>query len=297
MNQGYVYVHVVRPRDAGRTLLEHHSAQYPAVGGEGWRERIGRGLVRVDDVVADGDRVLRAGERVTYHRPPWDEPAVPLDFGIVYEDEHVLVVTKPAGLQVQPAGMFQEHTLWHQVRVSAPWRADASHVHRLGRGTSGLMVFGLTSAARAHLCEQLRRRSPCKTYLAYARGTSLAGTLQARHPIGPIAHGPMVIWCAQPVGKPSHTRIRVLRREPQEDRTLVAAQPVTGRPDQIRIHLAACGAPLVGDRLFAPGGGIAEDVPPGVGGYLLHAAGVQFVHPATGERVKLRAPAPWARGG
>jgi 23S rRNA pseudouridine1911/1915/1917 synthase len=83
----------------------------------------------------------------------------------------------------------------------------------------------------------------------------------------------------------------VLRRE--SERTLVAAQPITGRPDQIRIHLAAAGAPIVGDPLFGPGGVPKSDAPPGAGGYLLHAAALSFPHPATGARLKFRSLPAW----
>ena len=83
----------------------------------------------------------------------------------------------------------------------------------------------------------------------------------------------------------------MVRRE--AERTLVAAQPITGRPDQIRIHLAAAGAPIVGDPLFGPGGTPKSSVPPGAGGYLLHAAALSFRHPATGIRVKVRSLPDW----
>jgi 23S rRNA pseudouridine1911/1915/1917 synthase len=89
--------------------------------------------------------------------------------------------------------------------------------------------------------------------------------------------------------------VRVLRRE--RERLLVAAQPITGRPDQIRIHLAAAGAPIVGDPLFGPGGTPKSAVPPGAGGYLLHSAALSFTHPVSGARVRLRSRPEWAAPG
>ena len=94
-------------------------------------------------------------------------------------------------------------------------------------------------------------------------------------------------------GRPSITRLRVLARDTSADRSLVAAQPITGRPDQIRIHLAACGAPIVGDPLFGPGGVPVSAVRPGDGGYFLHAAGLSVRHPATGHLLKLRSRPDW----
>lgn len=295
MNSGYVYRSRAQSEDAGRSVLAYHLAHFAHTQRDGWESTIAAGLVRVNGRVATCELVLRAGDLVEFHRPPWEEPHAPLDFRVVHEDESVLVVEKPSGLQVLPAGPFLEHTLWHQVRASALQRADASPVHRLGRGTSGLVLFGLTREARSSLSRQFRANEPCKTYLALVRGTELRQTIQARHPIGPMPHGALTVWCVRPdgAGKASHTRIRVLERDRARDRSLVAAQPITGRPDQIRVHLAACGAPIVGDELFAPGGGIASDVTPGHGGYFLHAAGLRFLHPTSGSTLKLRSRPAW----
>jgi 23S rRNA pseudouridine1911/1915/1917 synthase len=106
----------------------------------------------------------------------------------------------------------------------------------------------------------------------------------------------LLLHCAQPDGKPSATRLRVLARDEAAGRSLVAAQPITGRPDQIRIHLAARGAPLVGDPLFGPGGLPCSDARPGEGGYFLHAAALSVLHPATGRRLKLRSRPDWLSG-
>jgi 23S rRNA pseudouridine1911/1915/1917 synthase len=159
------------------------------------------------------------------------------------------------------------------------------------RGTSGLLLLGKTAAARASLSAQFRARTPTKTYLALVAGARLPDACVATHPIGDVPHGPIRIHVARAGGKPSRTRVRVLRRGTEA--TLVAAQPITGRPDQIRVHLAALGAPIVGDPLFGPGGVPKSDATPGAGGYRLHAAGLAFAHPASGRRVKLRASAPW----
>jgi 23S rRNA pseudouridine1911/1915/1917 synthase len=107
------------------------------------------------------------------------------------------------------------------------------------------------------------------------------------------AHGPLEIACVMAGGRASVTRLRVLARDRAADRSLVAAQPITGRPDQIRIHLAACGAPLVGDPLFGVGGLPIDSVRPGDGGYFLHSAGISVQHPSSGRRLKLRSLPNW----
>lgn len=293
MNRGYVYTSRVTPADAGLDVLAYHRRRFPKRTDAEWLASIEAGHVRVDERVARADDPLAAGSVVAFHRPPWVEPDAPTEFGVAYEDEHVLVALKPAGMQVLPAGPFFEKTLFHLVRASAHDRAEASPVHRLGRGTSGLILVGKTAVARESLARQFRERTPTKTYFALVEGGALPTTCHARHPIGDVAHGPMRLHVARAGGKPSLTRVRVLARDRALDRSLVAAQPITGRPDQIRIHLAALGAPIVGDPLFGVGGVAKSDVPPGTGGYHLHAAGIAFVHPASGARVKLRSRPTW----
>jgi 23S rRNA pseudouridine1911/1915/1917 synthase len=290
-NRGFVYRARVGVEAAGQTVLAFHVERFRHSDEAAWLAAIAQGRVLVNGQRAAAEQPLRAGDELQFHRPPWQEPDAPESFGVAFEDEHLLVVVKPPGLQVLPAGPFSARTLLHLVRSSEAARASAAPAHRLGRGTSGLIAFGKTALARASLARQFRDLGPCKTYLAWVAPASLPRSFVACQPIAGMVHGPLTIHVAAERGRASRTRVRVLRREPQ--RALVAAQPITGRPDQIRIHLAAAGAPIVGDPLFGPGGTPKSDAPPGAGGYLLHAAGLAFDHPATGARLKLRSLPDW----
>lgn len=293
VNSGYVYRDRVRPADARSSVLDYHVARFPHSDVRAWRLSIELGRVRVNGRTAVAEDLLEVGDELAFHRPPWREPEAPTSFSVILEDEDVLAVDKPAGLQVLPAGPFLARTLLGLVRASDPSRAQSSPVHRLGRGTSGIVLFGKTNAARAAFSQQFRECRPTKTYFALVEGGSLPASFVARQPIGRVEHGPMRIHVARADGKPSTTRVRVLARYPEVGRALVAAQPITGRPDQIRIHLAAAGAPIVGDPLFGPGGVAKSDATPGTCGYWLHAAALHFEHPRTGATVKLRSRAPW----
>jgi 23S rRNA pseudouridine1911/1915/1917 synthase len=297
VNRGLIYRAQVASADTGSSVLAFHVARFTHSDEFTWRESIERGRVLLNGRRATADEPLRAGDVLEFHRPPWNEPPAPESFDVALEDEHVLVVVKPAGLQVLPAGPFSARTLLNLVRASDTSRATAAPAHRLGRGTSGLMVFGKSALARSSLARQFRERKPVKTYLAWVEGVPLPTLFAARQPIGRVRHGPLEIHVAAEEGKPSLTRVRVLRRERsagvERERALVAAQPITGRPDQIRIHLSAAGAPIVGDPLFGPGGTPRSDAPPGAGGYLLHAAGLAFDHPVSGARIKLRSMPTW----
>jgi 23S rRNA pseudouridine1911/1915/1917 synthase len=291
-NRGHVYRARIDPADAGRSVLDFHVARFRHSGETEWRESIDRGRVLVNGRRVAPDETLRAGDELEFHRPPWREPEAPESFDVAFEDEHVLVLVKPVGLQVLPAGPFKQRTLLELVRSSDPTRAAAAPAHRLGRGTSGLIAFGKSGAGRSSLARQFRDLELVKTYLAWVEGgAQLQDSFVARQPIARVAHGPLRIYAAAEQGRASLTRVRVLRRE--LGRTLVAAQPITGRPDQIRIHLAAAGAPIVGDPLFGRGGTPKSDVPPGAGGYLLHAAALSFAHPTSGARLKLRSRPEW----
>jgi len=300
-NRGYTYRTRVADTDAGHTVLAFHVARYRHSDEAAWRDSIDLGRVLVNGQRVAPDEPLLAGDELEFHRPPWTEPDAPDSFEVAFEDDDVLVAIKPSGLQVLPAGPFKERTLLQLVRTSEASRAGAAPAHRLGRGTSGLVAFGKTALGRSSLAKQFRDFTLVKTYLAWVEGARLPDSFAARQPIAQLVHGPMKIHVAAESGKESLTRVRVLRRESivgsdgvgEVERALVAAQPITGRPDQIRIHLAAAGAPIVGDPLFGPGGTPKSDVPPGTGGYLLHAAALSFAHPATGARIKLRSQPSW----
>jgi len=297
-NQGYIYRTRVGGADAGSSVLAFHVARFRHSDETAWREAIALGRVLVNGrPVAAGD-LLSAGDELEFHRPPWHEPDAPESFGVAFEDDDVLVAVKPAGLQVLPAGPFCARTLLELVRASDATRAAAAPAHRLGRGTSGLIAFGKSALGRSSLGRQFRDFTLQKTYLAWVEGAPLPGSFAARQPIAPVQHGPLRIHVAAERGRESLTRVRVLRRERggASERALVAAQPITGRPDQIRIHLAAAGAPIVGDPLFGPGGTPKSDAPPGAGGYLLHAAALSFALPTGDARVKLRSLPAWLQG-
>jgi 23S rRNA pseudouridine1911/1915/1917 synthase len=293
-NSGWIYRTRVSPEAAGASVLAFHVARYRHSDEAAWRAAIDLGRVLVNGHRVRPEQPLVVGDELEFHRAPWREPEAPESFTVAFEDAHVLVVVKPANLQVLPAGPFSARTLLNLVRSSDASRADAAPAHRLGRGTSGLIAFGKTAAARSSLSRQLRELALGKTYLAWVEGERLPTSFAARQPIARVPHGPLTIHAAAQHGRASLTRVRVLRRE--GGRTLVAAQPITGRPDQIRIHLAAAGAPIVGDPLFGPGGVPKSDAPPGAGGYLLHSAGLKFTHPQSGARVALRSLPDWLDG-
>ncbi|MCC6302649.1 MAG: RluA family pseudouridine synthase [Gammaproteobacteria bacterium] len=294
LNRGYDYRERLGPEADGVRLLEYLARRYRHTAAAEWTERIAAGRVLVDGRPAPPDRVLRRGGELVWRRPPWVEPAAPRSFAVLYEDEDLLAVDKPAGLPTLPGADFLEATLLHQVQRYAP---DAAPLHRLGRWTSGLVLCARTPAARASLSGRWSTPAVGKRYRALARGLPAWDELTITAPIGPVPHAVLgTVHAAAPDGKPAHSRVTVLER--RADAFLCDVDIATGRPHQIRIHLAAAGHPLVGDPLYVSGGRPAPGARalPGDPGYRLHSAELRFPHPGTGcERVITCEPPPLLR--
>jgi 23S rRNA pseudouridine1911/1915/1917 synthase len=260
-----------------------------------WRARIAAGEVSLDGVTASAGGALRAGQCLAWRRPPWAEPVVPLGFAILFRDDALLAVAKPRGLPSVPNGGFLEHTLLFLVRRHAC--PDAVPMHRLGRGTSGLLLLARTEAARRAVAAEWRAGRVDKEYRALVSGVPASEAFSVETPIGLVPHARLGrVHAAAPGGKPALSHVRVLGV--RGDQALVAVTIPTGRPHQIRIHLAAAGHPLVGDPLYVAGGVPGPDPGlPGDGGYRLHAHRLALAHPATGRRLELEcAPPPELRG-
>jgi 23S rRNA pseudouridine1911/1915/1917 synthase len=291
-NKGYVYVDTIGAWWLG-SLLQHLRTHHQHSSEQQWHTRIVDGEVRVDDVVVcDGALPLRAGQRVAWHKPPWVEPAAPLDVRVVHDDDDLLVVDKPAGLPTLPGAGYLEHTLLHVVRSWSTNNATVSPIHRLDRGTSGLVLFARhTHAARA-LQQQAHAGLLDKRYDALVQGVVALDEQRVQVPIGMVDDVVVTaLAAADPAGKTARSVLRVVERRPAT--TMLEVQLLTGRAHQIRIHCAVVGHPLVGEPLYGAGGGRAPGsvARPGDDGFVLRAQLVTVLHPRNGERVTFMAAA------
>lgn len=297
-NNGYSYPDRVLDADKGVAVTAFYSRHYPHSTEETWRRRIQAGQVLLNGRPASPDEPLNRGDLLSYYRLPWEEPEAPRDFGTLFEDEDVLVLAKPSGLPVLPGGMFLENTLLHLARQR--YGAGCSPLHRLGRGTSGAILFTRNARAARSLAAAMYERRILKVYLALAAGTAMPDAFTVDAPIGPVPYRcPATVHAYRPDGRPSTSHVRVVRRLPGENATLLEVTIPTGRPHQIRIHLSYAGFPLLGDPLYQPGGipradGIDDEqaTTPGATGYLLHSWRIRFPHPARGEDVEVVCPPP-----
>ncbi|MEO1095534.1 MAG: RluA family pseudouridine synthase [Cyanobacteria bacterium J06638_28] len=305
MNQGWTYRDRVATAAVGQTLLDYYVQRYRHSSRDDWQQRIMAGLITVDGQPGKLNQQLHLGQQLAYSRPPWEEPRVPLDFAVLYEDEDLLAIAKPSGLPVLPGGGFLEHTLLHQLQVRYP-QSPPIPIHRLGRGTSGVMLLARSPLAKSELSRQMRNstqgeRSAStlhKTYRALVGASHLPPSFVVTTPIGLVPY-PVLgsVYAATSTGKSARSAIQVLRRD--ATCTLLEVKIQTGRPHQIRIHLAAAGYPLLGDPLYGPGGlpypvaNAEGEVPvPGDCGYWLHACELRFTHPRTQEILEIQCSPP-----
>lgn len=290
LNHGYAYASIIDKKDEGQSLLFHLASRYSHSTAQEWQENLQRGEVTLDGRVATGGELLAAGQTLVWNRPPWIEPEAPRRFDVLFEDASLLAVNKPSGLPTLPGAGFQDNTLLHLIQEQFP---GANPAHRLGRGTSGIVLFAKTQQAAARLTACWNTAKIQKIYRALAQGRATRELYEIRTPIGRVPHPRLgLVWAAHPSGKPSKSVARVIARAATT--TTFEVSLFSGRPHQIRIHLASIGHPLVGDPLYGANGLPLDNLPglPGDGGYFLHAQFLRFEHPITGEQIHLEAPLP-----
>jgi 23S rRNA pseudouridine1911/1915/1917 synthase len=292
-----VTVLTVEPASAGARLDRWLSERLTDLSRARLQALIRGGLVRVDGAVLKAAHRLRGGERVEIEVPPAAvETLAPeaVALSVVYEDDHVLVVDKPAGMVVHPGAGRSGGTLAAAILAHAPATAGVGGprrpgiVHRLDKDTSGLLVVAKTPRAYDDLVEQLSARTVTRRYLAVVHGRVRTSESVVDAPIGrhPSNRVKMAI---RPVGrgKRAITRYRVLERFAHF--TVLEVRLETGRTHQIRVHLASLGHPVVGDEVY---GKPRSRAPVELDGYALHATALAFVHPVFRKVIECTAPIP-----
>ncbi len=264
-------------------------AALPEVGTRTLAARLVRaGAVRVAGEHRPESHRLEGGEELEVDLPEEAAPAgAPPALAVVHEDEHVLVVDKPAGLVVHPAPGHQGPTMADALAALGAAGGDPERpglVHRLDRDTSGLLVVARSEAAFTALSEAIRERRVERRYLALVRGVPRSRTGRIDAPIGRDRRDRTRRSIDSDAPREAVTWFEV--REPLGGRTLLEVRLETGRTHQIRVHLAAIKLPVCGDPVY----GVPGDL--GLERQFLHAERLRFAHPVTGEEVDVASPLP-----
>jgi 23S rRNA pseudouridine1911/1915/1917 synthase len=282
---------LVVPPEAAGERLDRFLAAYERVGSRAAAERLlGDGSVLVDGAPRPKSHRLAGGEEVELELPERRESALspePVEgLRIAYEDEHLLVADKPAGVVVHPSAGHAHGTVVHGLLAQAIEGGEEPErpgiVHRLDRDTSGLLVVARSDEAHRRLQRLLRRRELVREYLALVHGRprSLAGRIEA--PIGRDRRDPTRHSLDTATPRDAVTTFELLELLPPHALLRVGLE--TGRTHQIRVHLAAIELPVAGDPTY----GVPGDL--GLGRQFLHAVRLAFAHPFTGEEVQVVSP-------
>ncbi len=281
------------------------------------------GLVRLNGAPASAADAVRAGDRVEIQSPPaalaplaaraTDGADAAPDIDVLYADDEIVVVNKPAGMTVHPAPGHPGGTLVDAMLARFPGMAAMAEpdgvmrpgiVHRLDQDTSGVMVVARTAFARMELARQFKERAVSKIYLAVVRGLVGRERLSIARPVGrhPVERKRMSVNSRH--GREALSEVSVLARMPAAgaDATLVAVRPLTGRTHQIRVHLASIGHPCLGDPLYGGRQGktsqakgaqaMAEHAIASFERQALHALALRLSHPRTAAALEFVAPPP-----
>ena len=277
--------------EVGVRLDKYVAEKCPELSRTQAQKLVADGNITVNDHVAKAGVKLHVGDRVNIILPPpppspLSPEAIPLN--ILYEDNDLLVIDKPAGLSIHPAPGHYSHTLVNAILAYLPSLPESDDslrpgiVHRLDKDTSGVMVVAKNSVAQASLINQFKARSVAKAYLVLVKGRLVPGEGVIEAPIGrdPRNRKRMAVVAE---GKEARTQYFVIKHV--GDYTLVEVRPETGRTHQIRVHLSAIGYPVVGDPVY----GVKS---PHLSRPFLHACRLGFQSPSTGEYIEFTSALP-----
>ncbi len=279
-------------RFAGLSLIDFLDAWHPPTTREQWLQWIDAQQIRSAGRAASAQQIVREGQCFDQVMRGTIEPPINPDIRLLYEDEFIVVVNKPAPLPVHPSGRYNRNTLTSLMAGAFP-KQKLRIAHRLDANTSGVVVLCRTYHAARLVQPQFSEGNVEKAYTALVHGHPEWDSIECNATLSaaPQAGGSRGVNEAD--GLNACTRLRVLQRH-SDGTSLVEARPVTGRTHQIRIHLWHLGFSIVGDPLYLPNQAVGSahtldrlDAP-----MCLHAASITFTHPHSNERVTFEAPQP-----
>ncbi len=291
---------LVQEDTAGQRIDAFLGRCYPFLSRSGWQKRISNAHIRVNGGSVKTSYKLQVGDQVQMHYPKEWEPEVDTNVQLIFQDQGIAGVMKPSGLPMHQVGkFFRQH---FSAAVKELLGEEWSAVHRLDRETSGIVMCGSTNELRSKMSIDFEERRVEKTYLCIVRGQAPQKKWLVDAPIGDLKESVIRIkrWVV-PDGQSAQTEFECL--EQIGDLALLKAKPLTGRTNQIRVHAAYSGLPLLGDRLYHEDEAVFlhyhqngedewQNEQTGASRLCLHAFSLKIKHPVTGRDCYIESPMP-----
>lgn len=282
----------VKGKYNNKTLIEFLTSFLPHIDESHWTEAIDNGRLLVNGFKPWKDQTVMAGERLTHIVPDTVDPDINANISLVYDDEVMMVLNKPAPIPMHACGRFNRNTLLNLLQIAFP-NEPFKIVHRLDADTTGIVILAKTADAATKIGKQFEGRTTKKIYLAMVEGLVEQDQFICKESIGKEKTGGGGRKLSS-TGLESETIVTVIERDQESNKTLLQVEPKSGRTNQIRIHLASIGHPIVGDKHYSDMSENREDKPLTLeeDSLCLHAWKLTLNHPVSGDEVTFSAPPP-----
>jgi len=289
--QQITYTLGIKKEFEGRLLIDFLNEKFPSIKAQTWKDKIHSKNLTIDNQFITETKKIKAGELLKHTSFIKSEPTVNPQIQLIYDDEDILVINKPAPLPVHPSGRFNKNTLTSFLNLAFP-NLHLKLLHRIDANTTGIVIFGKTDSATKYIRSQFTKQTVLKKYIALVDGLVSEQEFSSNLAIGKekLTSGKRDI---QPQGLASFSEFKVLHQNIPKQQTLLQVIPHSGRTNQIRIHLAKLGFPIIGDIGYKnPTYFKNHPLTYPTDCLFLHAWQLTFIHPSTKQKMTCTAKIP-----
>lgn len=292
----------VPPQFVSWNVIDYLATRFNYLPAEKWRAWVAAGKVQRNNVVCEVETIVTAGDMIICELPDWEQPDANLDYQIIFEDAWMLGVNKPSNLRVHSGGRFLKMNLMYQLKYEHhPAYPEAELINRLDADTSGVVLVGKAPEVVKAMGELFLHKQVEKEYVGVVVGVPAEAEGVINLPVGKVPNTRVRFGTGAGIKNPKEalTRYEVLERF-GDGYALLKLKPLTGRTHQLRVHLAAVGHPLVGDKLYRSSSeeqfvrwcNHPEEAADAelIGRHALHCTATAFDHPFTAQPTWVEAP-------
>ncbi len=281
----------VKKRFEGLNIVDFFLEAVPRSTAQIWEEKIKHNNLKINTKIITKNHIVKAGDIASHTTEPKIEPQINANIQLIYNDDDILVIDKPSPLPVHASGRFAKNTLINILTLAFP-KKNLKLVHRIDANTTGVVILAKNKIAANFIRQQFENKTIKKEYLALVEGIINDNKLNLSQHIGKeiLIAGTRKV---DTLGKKASTKIEVLERKINKNQTLLKVIPLTGRTNQIRLHLAKIGFPIVGDFGYKDKNYfINHPFTYPTDSMFLHAHQITITHPKTKNKIIFKAPIP-----